>query len=489
MDALGKAGENFTPETIHNALQIVNKRSWSMPIALGVCVAIALGFMLFGSIPVTGKGNALLMTRGTVIPFQATANGQIAKWHVQVGDVVKAGQLLAELKQPETSKKLEQAQQKLVELKGRNRVVSALENTYTELALKALDHRHEMLTSRVVVLEGEISENRTLIESNRGQSLKVLEQRRGDLKKSVDLAIKRASEFTSKLAEVAKLAKKKRRSLDDLLDAKKAASQADLRIADERLQLLRHYLNELKSGETYLNSQNQLTTRAEQLTDLRLDVAELQNQRTDLEKQRLESDLRRRMEVSDLERQITQNDRTLVESRQLISEHTGRVMELTAATGERVTKGARLGTVDTRDESRDEMEAVAYFKVKDGKRMKPGMTLRLTPATVQRERYGSLIAVVTGVSDLPVSVDGAAAVVGNAAVARELTKDGHVIQVFAKLQKDTANASGYEWDISHGPQYQVSTGTIADALANIEERPPLTFIVPILRNWQGFLGG
>ncbi|MEM7404039.1 MAG: NHLP bacteriocin system secretion protein [Pseudomonadota bacterium] len=486
MEALSTPGAKFTPEQIHNALQVISRRGWITPIALAGFVFVAIVYMLLGKIPVTGEGNAVLMERGTVVPFQSNAGGQIVRWHVTVGDVVEAGQVLAELEQPEKSKKIDQLREKLSERQERNRVVDELQNNYTALALKALDQRQGMLTNRIDVLASELEENTGLVERNREQNSRVLSQREVTLQASLDLARNRAQAAADKSVEIAALAKKRRRTKKDALRAEQEASRTGLQVASERLKLLKHYVNVLKAGENYINSQNDLTTRQEQLMDLRLELQSLENQRTDLEKQRLEAEIRRRMEVTDLERQIRQNEKSLAESRDIKSEYAGRVMELTASTGERVTQGTRLGSIDTTEGSSKNIEAVAYFKVKDGKRIEPGMTLRLTPSSVQRERFGSLIATVTEVSDLPVTEDGATAVVGISETARDLTKDGHTIQVFAKLEKDAQTASGFQWDTTSGPEFAVNTGTTAVALANIEERPPLTFVVPILRNWKGF---
>jgi HlyD family secretion protein len=143
-------------------------------------------------------------------------------------------------------------------------------------------------------------------------------------------------------------------------------------------------------------------------------------------------------------------------------------------------RGQRLGSIDTGETSRT-LQAVAYFKVADGKRIKPGTRLLLTPATVTRERYGSVIAHVTSVSRFPVSTEGAAKVVGNTAVARTLTEGGYQIEVIAELDVDPKSPSGYKWDMSSGPAIELTSGTIASALGNIETRAPITFILPILQ--------
>ena len=132
------------------------------------------------------------------------------------------------------------------------------------------------------------------------------------------------------------------------------------------------------------------------------------------------------------------------------------------------------------------LKAVSYFTVKDGKRIQPGMQVRLTPSTVQQERFGSLVATVDSVAAFPVTADGAATVVGNSKVASDLTKDGRVIEVVLNLETDPNHPTGFRWDLAGGPSFPVTSGTLATAHADIERVPPLAMVVPILRHWQGF---
>ena len=106
-----------SPEKVHEALRIVYRRDWLPPMLMIAVVIATAVYLLVGTIPVTGKGNAIFITRETVVPFQSTGTGQIVKWYVKPGDKVESGQLLALLDQPATKKQLEQAYQELEDLK------------------------------------------------------------------------------------------------------------------------------------------------------------------------------------------------------------------------------------------------------------------------------------------------------------------------------------------------------------------------------------
>ena len=106
------------PEDIHETLRVVYARNWLPLVALAVVTCLILLYLVFGKIPITSKGNAMFLTRGTVVPLQSIAMGQLDTWHVSVGDFVEKGQLLATLGQPLRSKILEQQQDRLEELSG-----------------------------------------------------------------------------------------------------------------------------------------------------------------------------------------------------------------------------------------------------------------------------------------------------------------------------------------------------------------------------------
>ena len=121
----------------------------------------------------------------------------------------------------------------------------------------------------------------------------------------------------------------------------------------------------------------------------------------------------------------------------------------------------------------------------DGKKIQPGMKVEITPATVQRERFGSIVAVVNDVSPFPVTQEGVARIVGHAAIAQNLTEKGAQIQVSTQLQQDPSTFSGLRWSSSRGPQLKVSSGTTATVQVTIEERAPISFVLPIFSSWTG----
>ena len=103
------------PEDIHETLRVVYARSWLPLVALGVVTCLILIYLIFGKIPITSKGNAMFLSRGTVVPA-VNRYGADYSWRVRVRRFRSKGQLLATLGQPLRAKILEQQKDRLQEL-------------------------------------------------------------------------------------------------------------------------------------------------------------------------------------------------------------------------------------------------------------------------------------------------------------------------------------------------------------------------------------
>lgn len=115
------------------------------------------------------------------------------------------------------------------------------------------------------------------------------------------------------------------------------------------------------------------------------------------------------------------------------------------------------------------------------------MTLQITPQTVKRERFGGILGNVTTVSAFPITKEAAASVVGNPEVVAGLVseKQEGLMQVFGDLELDSKTFTGFKWSSSTGPRLKISSGTTTVVRVKVEERAPITFVLPILRSTSG----
>ncbi len=164
----------------------------------------------------------------------------------------------------------------------------------------------------------------------------------------------------------------------------------------------------------------------------------------------------------------------------------GRVLETMVTPGRTVSFGSAVATLAT-SERHDALRVLSYFAIKDGKQITPGMRIIVTPSTVKRERHGGIVGKVTHVSFFPVSREAAIHRLASEELAHAFTNEGAVIEVDAELEPARRPGSGsdYAWT-SQAPAIAITQGTVTHNRVTVEERAPITYVLPLLRSW--FMG-
>jgi HlyD family secretion protein len=240
------------------------------------------------------------------------------------------------------------------------------------------------------------------------------------------------------------------------------------------------------SEDTVLEAERMYQESADKVATLKAQIKELVAKDETVAEKDFEASTTRSKQIQEVKQVIGQLETQLKSNGQITSQHNGRILEITATPGQVLTQGSRIGTIAAETEnSASELKGITFFADGDGKKIQPGMKVEITPATVQRERFGSIVAVVNDVSPFPVTQEGVARIVGHPAIAQNLTSKGAQIQVSTQLQPDPSTFSGLRWSSSKGPQLKVSSGTTATVQVTIEERAPISFVLPIFRSWAG----
>jgi HlyD family secretion protein len=459
-----------SPEQLDQLLQVVNRKSW-VPIAtLGGLLLVALCWSIAGQIPITVEGVGLLVHPRQVVSFQLPASGQIVELNVKVGDFVKKGQILGKLNQPGLQQILDQERVRLAELRERNSRLVPLREERTDLEKQANERERRILEQRVrstlAAAEAQKANNQAYWKKQR-ESLEELRR--------VKLALN--DNYKARYEGYEALMSEGLVSKDAVLSVRQAYINNQVEIANLELQIRDSELQQLRADEAY---QQQLDLVANLQTQQR----ELDIKARQINQVHLETVSDTEIQIQEIERTIARYEEDLRTKSQIISDYTGQLLEVTASVGQIVTAGQRLGAIEAEDPN-GKLLAVAYFEVADGKKIAPGMDVRITPATIERERYGSIVGKVVSVSSFPVTTDAITNVVGNAEVAQSLASRGSKIEVFAELDLDESSITGYEWTSGKGPDAKITAGTTGAVRATVEYRRPITFVLPILRRWGG----
>ena len=249
-------------------------------------------------------------------------------------------------------------------------------------------------------------------------------------------------------------------------------------INEIKVQLQEVKLQETEAMEKFLESQNIMA-------QLKVDLLDLETQKKRLEQENLEAANTRKNQIEEVNREIAQLEKQVADNSKILSPVDGCILEIKGTVGQYVSPGTVLGKINVQGRLSGLM-AVSYFPVKDGKMIKSDMKITITPDTVKRERFGGIIGNITSISSFPVTKEGASFVVGNPEIVENIIgKSGGQIETYAQLRKDDNTFSDYQWSSSKGPQQKFTAGTTITARVRVEERAPITFVLPILREWSG----
>jgi len=418
-----------SPEQLDQRVVLVPPREWILLSSIALLIAGAVVWGIWGALPMTVSGPGILVHPHRILPVQAITSGRIAAVHVRPGDQIAVGTLVATVDQTESHRQLEQGEARLAALRAQDENKTAIERRRLDLELKGLEIERAGLR-----LERTHDENA----------------------------------LAGLLAMVPVLEKR--------LDAQQQLVQSGLisRIADEMVM-----------------AQQSLADNAAKITDLRTQLKQvdvrwqqLDSRRDRLLGEQLETATARRNEIEALTGANAVLQTQLVKNSEVRSTYAGRVIELPIEPGAVVPAGGRLASID---QGRDGTDSVAllYFPVSDGKQIRRGMSVYVTPDTVKRERFGGILAHVIEVSGFPVTRDATITAVGSVEVTDRLLANGPQMQVVAELASDPSTVSGYRWSSSRGPALQISTGTTVTARVTVEERSPITYVFPFLRTLSG----
>ena len=132
------------------------------------------------------------------------------------------------------------------------------------------------------------------------------------------------------------------------------------------------------------------------------------------------------------------------------------------------------------------MEVVLYFPASKAKRIKQGMIVHVAPGTIKQDKYGYALGLVTYVAAYPTTPVEMMQTLNNEEMVAQIEKAGAMLEVRAALIPNPDTPSGFTWTSSNGPPVGIQAGTTCFAQAVIEEDPPITLVIPMLKRF--FLG-
>jgi len=208
-----------------------------------------------------------------------------------------------------------------------------------------------------------------------------------------------------------------------------------------------------------------------------------------IDSQQLAEEQQRVQGINDEQLALTRQQEEYQRNSLVVSPLAGCLVEQLVQPGAVVNAGSPLFSLDRRDRPR-ELVSLAYFPSPDGKRLKPGQTVRVTPTTTRAQRHGGISGRILSLRPLPVSREGLRQRLGlESLVATVQTpgSDGNqpLIEAVTSLQRDARTKSGFDWGGGPGPNLTLSPGTGTEVSVLVEYRQPISYVIPLLRDISG----
>lgn len=162
----------------------------------------------------------------------------------------------------------------------------------------------------------------------------------------------------------------------------------------------------------------------------------------------------------------------------VVSPFNGQVMQMKVAQGSFLTPGERLMDMERSDENGRDLNAVIFLPVHQGKKIRLGMEVELSPESVRREQSGFLLGRVAAVSQYPIAFDELFRLIGDETMAKEISHQQALAEVRVELIPDEGNPGTYQWSSGTSPDYRINSRDLCSAAIVTDHQRPVDLFLP-----------
>lgn len=191
-------------------------------------------------------------------------------------------------------------------------------------------------------------------------------------------------------------------------------------------------------------------------------------------------------ELSNLEWEIDNHKKELavieeqIKLEQLYAPDEGRILALSTDIGQVVKLGDRLMLIETQSEKASSFIIRGYFSVENYGDIVKGTPVRISFPHLRSNEYGSMLGVVESVSEYAISSESLYKTIYNKELIQTLLgKSSAVLEIIIHPLMNPEKPTEYLWTAPFAPPVHITTGTLCNLEAAVEERKPLYFIFPL----------
>jgi len=459
--------------------------------------------------------------------MQGIAAGRIKTLKVKLGQSIKTGDVVAIVEQPELEQQLRQKQAQLNLINSQFMRENNLQNQNNAEQRRTLQQQRANYQKQIREAEqfGRLLKDKNLsailsqkqdmliqVQQLQTTGVKALATNKTAIaaqRQSLNEQLGKANEMLNNLQQI--YAKQKELQAKELITVNiiLQTEQQILQIFDQNTSIKAN-LKQLDSQEAQLeqaqlDNSNKISQLRNQIQQLEIQAT--QNEQSFLDNQRKIDDLK--AQLIQVESQLTQLDfgarKTLDDQKNqrqslendiaqlnlqierngyIRSDYPGRMIDVQVQVGELVNPGQNIAKV-MRSDVEESLISLSFFSIGNGKQIKAGMPAEITPSTVQKKDYGGIVGEVTKVAGFPSTLEEATILIGDADLAKSLTANNQTIVVTTQLKSNPQTYSGFQWSSRQGPNQKITQGTTTISQIMVDERAPISFVLPFFRSITG----
>lgn len=312
---------------------------------------------------------------------------------------------------------------------------------------------------------------------------------RQDLMEEVKMAAQKLDNLKKRYEADSKLYLKSAGLTDRML----AKNQTDL---DSQIKTLASQINDAQKKERDIKAlyDDGLVTDSVYL-EARNSLFNLQRQKQEAERQLLNAGVDRiksagtsnqqllslSQQIDEAQMQLRVQQESYEIATKVISPESGIVYEVSIAKGSYISPGATIAVIEPFSSDGSALVATMFFPGRDGKRVKPGMMIDVSPSTVKQEEYGYIQGIVTNVSRFPVTAQYIQAKLQNQNLTQVFSQLEAPIEIKVRLIPDNHTVTGYKWSSSKGPDKILETGTLCSGAVTVSSQKPISLVIPLVK--------
>jgi len=248
------------------------------------------------------------------------------------------------------------------------------------------------------------------------------------------------------------------------------------------------------SNQQIITQERLLAVNAEFIS-LEAQIAQANRERNQLALDDETTRIQRRREELDAIRRLDEATRSVDNIRQRLerlgvvrANYGGRIVELKANGGDAVQRGTPILTMERQDANASPLPvAIAYFSVQDGKKIRVGQAVEVSPVHTKREEDGFIRGKVVSISEAPSSSEGMKRTLYNDQLVRNFSQStgGAPFEVRIALDTMPGRPGDLQWSTVEPPNVPIEPGTLAGVTVTVKTVKLISLIVPVARRMLG----